>query len=135
MIMTPNPNSEPITTSQKIAEKRLSRLVGSNSGGMINGNAVRLKSTAIPSRILSGTARLPNIGAVITNDATRENARKKINAESIVTRLFQSGVFWIRDNEVVRMGCWRRRRGRASCLRSVSTAIAQAFGISRLARR
>jgi hypothetical protein len=86
--MTPNPKSDPITISLKIAERRLPRLAGSKLEGVIKGNAIRLKRTAIPIRTFKGTDRLPNIGAVNTNDATRENARKKSNAESIVSPPF-----------------------------------------------
>ena len=90
--------SVPLDVATEIAH-RIKMFHGSN------GNAVKLKSTAVPNRIFNGTDRLPKIGAVITNAVTLENTRKKINAESIVTRLFQSGVLWRRDNEEVGTDC------------------------------
>lgn len=56
----------------------------------ISGNAVAVRTIAMPIRSFNGMARLPNSGAVMTIAETRARAMRKKTVESIPIRQFQT---------------------------------------------
>ena len=68
----------PITSSDDTAVNNSAGFGAMEILVLPNGNAATEKKTANNNRILIGTVRLPNIGAVITTHVTRVNINSKM---------------------------------------------------------